>query len=242
MGAQSLIGAAARTVVVADETEFVRNRFKTALSHAGHRVLLAGSRPELLRAIRSAQSEIDLVVLDVRLSSSSAASLVRQVQDLLPHGPPILALSGTVGSTRVVQALAELHVTSFINEYTSDQNILRALQPYLGSHQGYRRASPRVPVSAAVTFRHGHTIATGVTLNVSRGGLAVRSTNPLPIGTEVRLRLRLPSTAGEVEADARVVWSDRNVGMGLQFTAVRPEHQAIVDEFVNTHFFTRRRD
>ncbi len=240
VAAQTLIGAAAKTVIVADETAFVRDRFRAALAGAGHRVLLASTRVELLACAASAGADVDLVVLDVRLSSSNAASLIRQLQKLLPHKPPIVGLSGTVGHAAAVRELTNLEVTSYINEYSGEQNIVRALYPFLGGNAAYRRTSPRVPLSAAISFRHGHTIATAVTLNIGRGGLAIRSTNPLPRGTQVRVRLRLPG-AGEVEADARVVWSDTNVGMGLQFSGVTAAHQAVIDEFVDTHFFADRK-
>ena len=226
--------------MVADETAFVRDRFRAALAGAGHRVLLASSRAELLTLVREAQSQIDLVVLDVRLSASDATTLIRQVQKLLPPGTTIVAFSGTVGSTSAVRDLADLNVTAFINEYTGEQNIVRALHPFLGGNESYRRSSPRVALGTAVSFRHGHTIVTAVTLNIGRGGVAIRSTNPLPLGTEVRLRLRLPS-GKEVEAEAHVVWSNPRSGMGLQFSKVCPEHQAAVDEFVNGHFFANRK-
>ncbi|MEQ1757756.1 MAG: PilZ domain-containing protein [Vicinamibacterales bacterium] len=241
MGAQTLIGAATRTVVVADETEFVRNRFRTALVGAGHKVILAGSRPELLDRVRAATSEISLVVLDARLSASDVGGLIRQLYTLLPNKPPIVAFSGTIGNTAAVRALAELDVTAFINEYTGEQNILRALGPFLGGNASTRRSSPRVALGTAVSFRLGQTIVTAVTSNISRGGVAVRSTNPFALGTDVRLRLRLPFSNKEVEAEARVVWSKPGTGMGLQFSRVSPAHQAAIDEFVNGHFFANRK-
>jgi uncharacterized protein (TIGR02266 family) len=228
-------------VVVADETEFVRERFRAALQSAGHRVFLASNRVELIDLVRGAERRIDLVVLDVRLSASTATGLVRQIQQLLPPEAVIVAFSGTVGSTDTVRGLADLNVTAFINEYTAEQNIVRALHPFLGGEVAYRRSSPRVPLGAAVTFRLGQMITTAVTLNISRGGVAIRSTNPLPCGAEVRLRLRLPASAGEVEADARVVWGDPRLGMGLQFSRVSPEHQRLIDNFVNAHFFANRK-
>ena len=164
MGAQTAIGAATRTVLVADETAFVRDRFRAALVGAGHRVILASSRTELLACVRKAQSDIDLIVLDVRLSASDATSLIRQVQKLLPRMPPIVAFSGTVGSTTAVRSLAAMNVTAFINEYTGEQNIVRALHPFLGGGESHRRSSPRVALGTAVTFRHRPDDVTAVTL------------------------------------------------------------------------------
>jgi len=38
-----------------------------------------------------------------------------------------------------------------------------------------------------------------------------------------------------------VAWSDRRVGMGIQFEQVEPAHQAIIDNFVDQHFFSNRK-
>lgn len=241
MGAQTVVGTATRTVVIADETAFVRDRFHAALTGAGHRVLLASSRAELLECVRRAGDDIDLIVLDVRLSASNATTLVRQLQRLLPRMPTMIAFSGTLGSAGAVRSLAELNITSFINEYTGEQNIVRALHPFLGGDQSYRRSSPRVALGTAVTFRHGQTIVTAVTLNISRGGVAIRSTSPLPVGTTVRLRFRLTASDRDVEAEAHVVWSNPRAGMGLHFSVVSPDHQAAIDDFVNGHFFANRK-
>ena len=44
-----------------------------------------------------------------------------------------------------------------------------------------------------------------------------------------------------MDVEARVAWSDRRVGMGLQFEKVEPADQAAIDEFVDSHFFSNRR-
>jgi len=92
-----------------------------------------------------------------------------------------------------------------------------------------------------VAYRFGNTIATALTLNLSRGGIAVRTTSPLEIGARARLRFRLPGGKRELEVEARVAWSDRRTGMGLQFERVDSADQSAVDEFVDAHFFNNRR-
>lgn len=241
MQVQTAVAHRTRTIVVADDTAFVRDRFRAALERAGHRVLAASTRTDLLNSIRDAATLVDLVALDVRLSGTSPAALIRQLRALLPHDPPIVVFSGTVGDRHLVETLAGLHVTAYINEYTAEPNIVRALEPFLSDDPRNRRRSPRVTLGAAVSFRYGHTIATGVTLNISRGGLAIRSTNPLTTGTAVRVRVKLPSGGGDVDGDAVVVWSTPGVGMGLQFTSLSEDHQRMLDDFVVTHFFSSRR-
>ena len=48
-----------RTVIVADDTEFVRDRFRTALEAGGHRAIPVGTGAALLDQLTSAGREID---------------------------------------------------------------------------------------------------------------------------------------------------------------------------------------
>ena len=75
---------------------------------------------------------------------------------------------------------------------------------------------------------------------MSHGGVAVRTTNPLDVASVVRLRFRLPGKK-DVDAEARVAWSDRRVGMGLQFTSIDPSAQAAIDAYIQAHFFSNRK-
>ena len=92
-----------------------------------------------------------------------------------------------------------------------------------------------------MSYRYGNTIAAALTLNLSRGGLAIRTTSPLEAGARVRVRFRLPGGQRDLDVESRVAWSDRRVGMGIQFERVAPADQHAVDTFVDGHFFTNRR-
>ena len=54
---------AAKTVLVADDTAFVRDRFRVAIEGAGHKALTAQNGTELLGCMRAGKAEIDLIVL-----------------------------------------------------------------------------------------------------------------------------------------------------------------------------------
>ena len=51
-------------MLVADDTAFVRDRFKAAIEGAGHKALTAQNGPELLGRIRADARDLDLIVLD----------------------------------------------------------------------------------------------------------------------------------------------------------------------------------
>jgi uncharacterized protein (TIGR02266 family) len=228
-----------KTVVVADDTAFVRDRFRSALESAGHRALTVASGSELLTTLRTA-ARVDLVVLDLRLPQARGLDLLRAIARL-DRRPPIIVFSGTIASAAEVRELAALGVAGYINEYSSVQHIIPSLAPHLFPGQYNRRTSPRVVLGAPVAYRFGNTIAAALTLNVSSGGLAIRTTSPLETGTVLKVRFRLPGGRKEVDAEARVAWVDRRVGMGLQFVRVAEDDQTAIDEFVNAHFFSNRK-
>jgi uncharacterized protein (TIGR02266 family) len=232
---------AVKTVLIADDTAFVRDRFKSALEGAGHRAVTVRTGQELITALQGQQQRIDLVVLDLRLPNGRGIDLVRTVRRVAPEKPPIVVFSGTIANADEVRDLSSAGVAGYVNEYTGVGHIMPALAPHLFPEHYNRRSSPRVVLGVPVTYRVGNAISTSLTLNVSHGGVAIRTTNPLDVASVVRLRFRVPGGKKEIDAEARVAWSDRRVGMGLQFTSLDPSGQAAIDSYVQTHFFSNRK-
>lgn len=230
-----------KTVLIADDTAYVRDRFSAALQGAGHRAVGVKSASELVERVSSDLDRIDLIVLDLRLSQSQGVDLVRAIRRRDGGKIPILVFSGTIGSADEVRDLASLGVAGYVNEYSAVQHILPSLAPHLFPDSFNRRTSSRVVLGIPVAYRYGNTIAAALTLNLSKGGLGIRTMSPLDSGIKVRVRFRLPGSSRDIDAASRVAWSDRRVGMGLQFETVDPVDQTAIDEFVDQHFFTNRK-
>ena len=230
-----------KTVIVADDTAFVRDRFRTALESAGHKAVAVKSAAELLARVRADLATIDLIVLDLRLPHAPGVDLVRSVRKLDDGQLPILIFSGTIASAAEVRELAALGVAGYVNEYSAVQHILPSLAPHLFPDNFNRRSSPRVVLGIPIQYRFGNTIAAALTLNLSHGGIAIRTTSPLDAGSKIKVRFRMPGSKRDIDAEGRVSWSDRRVGMGLQFEKVESADQAAIDEFVDGHFFNSRK-
>jgi uncharacterized protein (TIGR02266 family) len=230
-----------KTIVVADDTAFVRDRFRTAVENAGHKAIAVKSAAELLARVRADLSMIDLIVLDLRLPHQPGVDLVRAVRKLDEGKLPILVFSGTIASADEVRELAALGVAGYVNEYSAVQHILPSLAPHLFPDNFNRRSSPRVVLGIPIQYRFGNTIAAALTLNLSHGGIAIRSTSPLEQGAKIKVRFRMPGSRRDIDAEGRVAWSDRRVGMGVQFEQVDPANQTIIDNFVDAHFFSNRK-
>src|SRR3954471_14139728 len=169
----------AKTVVIADDTSFVRDRFRTALENAGHKAIAVKSAVELLARVRADLNDIDLIVLDLRLPRAPGVVLVRTTRNLDDGRLPILIFSGTIANAEEVRDLAALGVAGYVNEYSAVQHILPPLAPHLFPDTFHRRGSPRVVLGIPITYRFGNTIAAALSLNLSRGGIAIRTTSPL---------------------------------------------------------------
>ena len=230
-----------KTVLVADDTAFVRDRFRSALENAGHRAVAVKSAAELLAKVRADAAVIDLIVLDLRLPHTAGVDLVREIRKVDDGRLPILIFSGTIASADEVRDLAALGVAGYVNEYSAVQHILPSLAPHLFPDSFNRRGSPRVVLGIPIQYRFGNTIAAALTLNLSRGGIAIRTTSPLEAGSKIRVRFRMPGSKRDIDAEGRVAWSDRRVGMGIQFERVDPANQAVIDSFVDAHFFSNRK-
>lgn len=231
---------AARTVLVADDTAFVRDRFRSALERAGHTAVTAQNGHQLLALLHARAGAVDLVVLDLRLPQGNGVALLHAIRKAA-GAPAVVIFSGTIASASEVRELEALGVVGYVNEYAATQHIAPSLAPHLCPERVNRRASPRVHLGIPVSYRVTSMIAVALSLNIGHGGLAVRTTSPVAVDTPLRLRFRLPGAAHEIEAEARVAWTDRRLGMGVQFTRVSRDDEARIDEYVRAHFFSNRK-
>jgi len=230
-----------KCVVIADDSASVRDRFRIAVESAGHRAIAVRSAAELFARVRADLDRLDLLVIDLRLPHCSGAELIRTVRKLDEGRLPILAFSGTVSSADEVRELAALGVAGYVNEYSAVQHILPSLAPHLFPDNFNRRGSPRVVLGIPIQYRFGNTIAAALTLNLSHGGIAIRTTSPLESGAKIKVRFRMPGSKKDIDAEGKVAWSDRRVGMGVEFEKVDEANQTIIDQFVDAHFFSNRK-
>ncbi len=231
----------AKVVIVADDTEFVRERFAGALQSAGHHAVTVATAPELFKQVHACLPHLDLLMLDLQLSQTGGVDLVKAIRHLDGGQVPIVVFSGTVENADEARELTSLGVTGYVNEHSGTQHILPALAPYLFPDSFNRRTSPRVILNIPISFRFASTIAAALTLSLSKGGLAIRTATPQQAGAKLKIHFRLPDDKRDIHAEGRVAWSDRRIGMGLQFERVDPPDQAAIDEFVDQHVFDEQR-
>lgn len=239
MTATSMV--AVKTVVVADDTAFVRERFARALEEAGHQPMGAKSWPDLTNLARQEGDRLDLIALDLRLPHGIGPGMVRALRATMGPALPIIVFSGTIADASEVRELTTLGVSGYMNEYTAVQHIVPAMAPHLFPEHYQRRLSPRVSLGIPVAYRTGNNITSAITVNISPRGVGIRTASPLEIGTPLRVRFRLSTARADIESDGHVVWAESGRGMGIEFSAIDQTSQSAIDTYVRGHFFSNRK-
>jgi uncharacterized protein (TIGR02266 family) len=228
------MSSSTKTILIAHRQAAVRDRFAAALADARHAFVMADDETSARGAAADRAVPISLALVDLGLSPDGVA-FIRALKQEAGRVLPVVVFSGTVTSAGQVPRLLALGIGGYVNEHAATPQILPALAPHLFPDNFNRRASARVALGVPVSYRAGQTIAGAVTLDVGKGGLAIRTMNPLTLGTEVQLKFRLPNATEDIEAAGRVAWTDRKVGMGVQFERVAPDDQTAIDAFVDDH-------
>jgi uncharacterized protein (TIGR02266 family) len=103
-----------------------------------------------------------------------------------------------------------------------------------------RRLEPRYAVAVAVTFESEHNFYTGLTSDLSGGGLFVATHQIRPVGERIQLRLTLPTSKEPIDAVTEVRWvrttelrgGGGEAGMGLRFLQLAPAAKTAIQAFL----------
>jgi uncharacterized protein (TIGR02266 family) len=107
-----------------------------------------------------------------------------------------------------------------------------------GTHQ---RQAERHDLEIAVDLESDSNFYTGLTQNISTGGLFIATHQIKNVGDHVRLKFSLPGTPRPIEVDTEVRWirensslhrTDGASGMGVRFIRVAPEDAKAIESFL----------
>jgi uncharacterized protein (TIGR02266 family) len=96
-----------------------------------------------------------------------------------------------------------------------------------------RRRYFRQPVKMQVKIADEGKTISATSTNISEGGMALISKEPLPKGATLRLNFCLPHSDTRIEVDAEVAWADLKGLAGLRFQNVSKQTQQHLDSWLN---------
>ena len=105
-----------------------------------------------------------------------------------------------------------------------------------------RREHPRAVVKIEIEFKHTIDFVTSYMLNISKGGLFIKTDEALPLDTIVFLRFTLPGDTKLIETAGKVVWCHTRKekgyfpnGMGIKFLKLHSDDAEKIKIFVDQH-------
>lgn len=108
-----------------------------------------------------------------------------------------------------------------------------------------RRISERDTLEVKIDFESDRTLYSGLTQNISAGGLFVATHHLRQLGDRFTLRFSLPGESSSIFAQGEVRWIrevtspqryDGPTGMGLQFQNLSSDAAAAIERFVASRF------
>ncbi|QQR90787.1 MAG: TIGR02266 family protein [Myxococcales bacterium] len=105
------------------------------------------------------------------------------------------------------------------------------------------RKDRRAPVSLKVRFKSATVdqFIEQYSIDISRGGLFIKSKSPMPVGTLLKFEFQLKDESRLIQGVGRVVWMrmpeqasepDKPPGMGVKFIKMDPQSRALVERIV----------
>jgi uncharacterized protein (TIGR02266 family) len=112
----------------------------------------------------------------------------------------------------------------------------------MASSSREKREFPRVPLNTEVLreFTDIDDLAKEYCDNLSLGGMFIKSSNPLPVGTTFAFKLKTNTDGKDISGTAKVEWvreeeGDESIGMGVRFIELNDKSLEIIFRIVDRY-------
>jgi len=176
------------------------------------------------------EEKFDGIFLDLEMPRLHGFDLAKRIRkSSWNKSTPIVIVTGRDDRKTMETAFA-LGATFFLQKPVDRQKLSNLFRTVRGGLIENRRRYVRVPLQTAVTLDVGSRSMSGMSWNLSQGGIQVEATN-LKLGDTVRLSFRLPVSDVAVEVVGTVAWAKED-RQGIQFTNVNAQNQKSIRDFV----------
>ena len=220
-----------KRILIADDALFFQATLKELFERAGYDVLVASNGEEAFQKIRDALPRLDMAVLDLLMPKLSGFDVIRKVREL-EEGKllPVVAISSLYNKEQHLDLMRELNATGYLDKSMPPEEVLYFVSQTLfpADHEG--RKNLRVVAYFAIQYRVQESLFKAYSYTLSEGGLYIRTTQPMPRGTELEAAFNLPDSSERIRAKAEVVHVHEQIdfhlyppGMGVRFTEISRE-------------------
>ncbi len=235
----------ARAVLVLGNTEFYDVLLGDILQELKVPMVLAASGVELLDHVVRQRGEFSLVVVnltDTRLGGAEALERLSDPSVFL--GAPLWVIE-PLFEKRSDTELRSLGVSGFLDKSILPGELADLVNRLLrGNETPPHRRHARVSVHFPVEYRFDDRLHTAYARTIGLGGCFLETTEPCPLGTDLKVRFQLPALEVMLELDGKVVYmrprrddapAARGPGMGLKFRDVGDIARDTLRTYIEEH-------
>jgi len=181
---------------------------------------------------RLAQEKFQAVFLDVHMPRPGGIELAGQIRASgMNRSTPIVVITGEDDRSALTDAF-NAGANFFLYKPIDRHRLLRLVRVAHAPIQREARRYQRVKVPCKLAIVLNQERISGITVDLSLGGMFVQASRTLPVGSVVQVLLELKAGAHPLSLPARVVRATGKDSMGLQIENAGPEESKKLQEFL----------
>jgi CheY-like chemotaxis protein len=188
---------------------------------------------DAMRALARLRDErFDVIFVDMRMPSLDGIEVATCIRSTgANQSTPLVMITGDQDH-KLMQRAFQAGINLFLCKPVDRSRIMRLMNAADNFIQAQRRRFTRVKISRNVSLESGECKVKGTSVDLSVGGLSVKSPTMLPIGASVRVGLELHQGKPPVHLAARVVRLCGEDCMGLKIEKTVPEEDRRLESFL----------
>ncbi|MEE8574735.1 MAG: PilZ domain-containing protein [Thermodesulfobacteriota bacterium] len=228
-------------IVIAEESEYIREKLHTAMVDSGFKVSPAESTIDVIGLVKDSVGTIDFLMLDMDLPPQGAIWLLKWLDrnDLRGEFPIMVLLENE--ELEANRDELKIQGASYLMEKGfSIEQIIAHMNQILNKGK-WEKGAPRVPISIPIEYSGEESSGNSHMLNLSENGIFLYTSDELEPGEVLELKFTLPETGKEIKTRGEVIRESKlrgtdalYSGYGVTFTFLSDEHKKLIDDFLTT--------
>jgi len=223
-------------ILLVDDVKLFRHLESVILGWRGYSIEEAATGEEALDKLEN--DPPDLALVDLTLPGMNGIEICKRIKsDPATASIPVIVVTSSGREDDIRQAV-EAGCDDYLTKPLDDATLLSKVDALLGLNT--RRRYPRISTNLQVSFEDFKGIFFEYTRDISRSGVFIEMSSPLPVGTRLRLSFSVPPPFDHpVLAYARVVRSvpassEGPGGVGVDFIFLDENSEHIIDALVSS--------
>jgi len=224
-----------KKILLVDDVRLFLKLEETFLKRTGCEIYTAGSGAEALDVAQ--KKGPDLILLDFIMPDMMGDEVCKRLKSNENTRPiPIMIVSTSADADDIAKCFAA-GAQDYVTKPINAQELLAKAANILNIPN---RLHYRVPVSMKVEGESSGKAFTGMSKNISQGGILVESPKNIPVSSHISLEVPVLPNDRILNFTGKVARTDRDESedifyLGIQFVDLTPEQNRALDAFINRH-------